>query len=47
MSQVEQHTPREVIEARTATEKALQDLETGWRRAQDVIGKRGWDTQMS
>jgi hypothetical protein len=37
---VEQHVPREIIEAREATAKALRELEQGWQRAQDVLGQR-------
>jgi hypothetical protein len=37
---VESHTPREIIEARDATAKALQQVEHGWQRAQDIIGQR-------
>jgi len=39
-TKVESHTPAEIIEARSATVKALQDVEAGWQRAQDVIAQR-------
>jgi hypothetical protein len=39
-TKVESHTPREIIEARSATAKALQEVEAGWQRAQDVIPQR-------
>jgi hypothetical protein len=35
---VEQHIAPEIIEARDATAKAMQEVEEGWQRAQDVIG---------
>jgi hypothetical protein len=37
---LESHTPSEIIAARDATAKALQEVEAGWKRAQDVIGQR-------
>jgi hypothetical protein len=39
-TKVESHTPAEIIEARSATAKALQEVEAGWQRAQDVIAQR-------
>jgi hypothetical protein len=37
---VESHVDPAIIAARDATAKALQELEQGWQRAQDVIGQR-------
>lgn len=39
-SKVASHTPREIIEARAAVTKAMQEVEAGWKRGQDVIGQR-------
>ena len=42
---LESHTSSEIIAARDATAKALQEVEAGWKRAQDVIGQRAGLTQ--
>jgi hypothetical protein len=37
---VEKHIPPEILAARDATAKAMQEVEAGWQRAQDLIGQR-------
>jgi hypothetical protein len=37
---VEQHVSPEIIEAWDATARALREVEEGWQRAQNAIGKR-------
>jgi hypothetical protein len=39
-NKVEGHVDLEIIAARSATAEALQEVEAGWQRAQDVIAQR-------
>ena len=44
---VEQHVSPEIAEARTATTKAIKDVEQGWQRAIDKIAERAGLTKAS
>jgi hypothetical protein len=39
-TRTEQHLAPEVVKARDATLKAMQEVEAGWQRAPDLIGQR-------